>query len=402
MSWQTVSIEEITDVVTKGTTPTTLGKPFTETGINFIKAEALNGDSNLEIDGFSHIDEETHSLLRRSILKESDVLLTIAGAKIGKCGFVRVEHLPANTNQAVGIIRINPLKANPRFVYYFFKNPRTFRFIQGLNSQAAQPNINLTTLKHLDISLPSKDEQERISHTLSAYDDLIENNRRRIQLLEESARLLYREWFVHLRFPGHEHVKIIDGVPEGWERKPLNRFCKDIRNSVQPKDIPSNTPYIGLEHIPRRSITLGDWSTAEHVISNKFCFESGDILFGKIRPYFHKVGVVFMRGVTSSDAIVIRPHSTLLHSYCLMLLSSDEFVALASKTVREGSKMPRADWNFLMTTLTLLPPSSLLDAFNEPISQIVSQLQNLSLQNKQLQQARDLLLPRLMNGEITV
>jgi len=207
---------------------------------------------------------------------------------------------------------------------------------------------------------------------------------------------------VHLRFPGHEHVKIVDGVPEGWERIPLSQLCKDIRNSVQPKDIDSNTPYIGLEHIPRRSITLREWDTAENIVSNKFCFEPGDILFGKIRPYFHKVGIVFMKGVTSSDAIVIRPHDNSLHGYCLMLLSSDEFVALASKTVKEGSKMPRADWKFLMTTLTLLPPPSILDIFNEPISQIVSQLQNLSLQIKQLQQARDLLLPRLMNGEITV
>ena len=102
-------------------------------------------------------------------------------------------------------MRVRRTQANPRFVYYFFKNPQTFQMCQGMGGQAAQPNINLTVLKGITLPLPDVPRQDAIVEILSAYDDLIENNRRRIALLEEAARMLYREWFVHFRFPGHEH-----------------------------------------------------------------------------------------------------------------------------------------------------------------------------------------------------
>src|SRR4030065_342423 len=155
MSWKCLTIGDITEVVTKGTTPTTIGKPFVEQGVNYVKAEALNGDAGLDIGGFAHIDEETHQLLQRSILREDDVLVTIAGAKIGKCGYVKLEHLSANTNQAVGIVRVDKRKAVPRFVYYFFKQPATYSMIQSMGVQAAQPNLNLSSLGKILIRLPA-------------------------------------------------------------------------------------------------------------------------------------------------------------------------------------------------------------------------------------------------------
>jgi len=237
---------------------------------------------------------------------------------------------------------------------------------------------------------------------LKSYDDLIENNRRRIQLLEEAARLLYREWFVHLRFPGHEHVAIKDGVPEGWERRTLGDLCKEIRETVKPEALEPDTPYIGLEHMPRRSISLGEWGTAEQITSSKHRFHEGDILFGKIRPYFHKVGIAFVDGIASSDTIVIRPCEHDLRNFVLMTVSSDPFVAVTAQTMREGSKMPRADWKQMQAYLTPLPPSGLLDNFDRSIQAIIEQLKSLSLTNQKLAQARDLLLPRLMNGEIIV
>ena len=117
-------------------------------------------------------------------------------------------------------------------------------------------------------ALPPIDVQRRIADILSTYDDLIENNRRRIALLEEAARQLYREWFVRLRFPGHEHSAISNGVPDGWERKVLGELCEEIRDSVSPGTLEPDTPYIGLEHMPRRSIALSEWGTAEDVTSS--------------------------------------------------------------------------------------------------------------------------------------
>lgn len=225
MSWPTVAIGDISNLVTKGTTPTTMGRPFTDHGIRFVKAEALNGDTRLEQSGVAFIEEETHQMLKRSILEKDDVLITIAGAQIGRCGYVTSEDLPANTNQAVGIVRVNREKAVPRFVYYFFKQPGTFQTIQSIGGgQAAQPNLNLANLKQIALRLPSMRVQQIIASSLSAYDDLIENNRRRMALLEETARLLYRDWFVRLCFPGHEHTRITDGVPEGWAQVRVDDF----------------------------------------------------------------------------------------------------------------------------------------------------------------------------------
>lgn len=176
----------------------------------------------------------------------------------------------------------------------------------------------------------------------------------------------------------------------------------EVHESIKPDAVELNTPYIGLEHMPRRSISLSEWGKAEQVVSSKHRFLDGDILFGKIRPYFHKVGVAFIDGITSSDAIVIRPKDPTLFGIVLMTVSSDAFVALTAQTMREGSKMPRADWKQMKGYPVVLPQDSILNSFNSLIRAIVDQLKKMSLMNKKLQNTRDLLLPRLMNGVIMI
>ena len=313
---------------------------------------------------------------------------------LGEVFFISDDFWPLNTS-----LYVQDFKGNdPRFSAYFLKH-----VLAKTNSdKAAVPGVNRNDLHALAVHVTQDiNEQKAIVSVLSAYDDLIENNRRRIQLLERAARLLYREWFVHLRFPGHEHTRVVNDHPEGWKALPLSEICTDVRESVDPKTVHSDTAYIGLEHIPRRSITLHDWRNTVEVESKKFKFSGGDILFGRIRPYFHKVGFALVDGITSSDTIVIRPRGSSLYCFLLFLLSSDEFVALASKTMKEGSKMPRADWKHLLGLEFRIPPSAILDMFNTIVTPTCSQLRSLALHNRQLTQARDLLLPRLMNGELT-
>ena len=270
------------------------------------------------------------------------------------------------------------------------------------SDKAAVPGVDRNVLHELKVRAPNITTQLRIASILSTYDDLIENNHRRMALLEESARLLYREWFVRLRFPGHEHTRIVDGVPEGWERTTLGNLCKEIRELVLPDEVEPDTPYIGLEHMPRRSISLNEWGKAEQVTSGKHLFRAGEILFGKIRPYFHKVGITFVDGVASSDTIVMRPLEKKLRGLALMTVSSDEFIALTAQTMKEGSKMPRADWKQMQQYSVQLPPDGLLSSFDSVIQDIIGQLKTLSFTNQKLRAARDLLLPRLMSGEIAV
>ena len=292
-------------------------------------------------------------------------------------------------------------KADTRFIKYLFDAVLQMRF-QSFTQGAAQDNLSQAKLLSIRFPVPELSVQKKIADMLSAYDDLIENNRRRIALLEEAARLLYREWFVHFRFPGHGHVNVVDGLPKDWGRRALGDVVQLVKKSVKPSDFEEHAIHIGLEHLPRRSFTLAEWEPAEGLVSGKWRFEEGDILFCKIRPYFHKVGFTMRRGLVSSDALVWRVHDEADWPIVLCATSSDHFVAVASKTVREGSKMPRADWNVLREYVIPKPPRTLIMMFNDTTHAIAEQCKTLALHNRSLAEARDLLLPRLINGEIAV
>lgn len=342
------------------------------------------------------------------LLAEGDMLVVMTDlintAPILGGAFLIPENNRFLHNQRLGAVRISDDKRIDKEFLYFLLNSHDYRAqVRGSASGATVRHTSPTRIRDCVVRVPSDvSYQKIIGSILSSYDNLIENNRRRMALLEESARLLYREWFVRLRFPGYEHAPILDGVPHGWERKTLGDLCGEIRDMVSPEALEPNTPYIGLEHIPRRSISLNEWGTAEQVTSSKSRFKAGEIIFGKIRPYFHKVGVAFVDGVASSDAIVVRPADDTLHGLVLMTMSSDEFVAVTAQQMKEGSKMPRADWKQMKAYPVPLPPSGLLSDFNRVIQPIVSQLKTISFANQKLRTARDMLLPRLMNGEVLV
>lgn len=339
------------------------------------------------------------------VLAENDLIIAMTEqgpGLLGSAALVPQENRYLH-NQRLGLVdRIDSTVLDRRFLYLLFNTANVRAQIGASASGTKVRHTAPERIYRVKVRLPDVVTQTGIADHIFYYDDLIENNRRRMTLLEESARLLYQEWFVHLRFPGHEHVSITDGRPEGWLQKTLGDLCRDIRDAVSPEELAPEAPYIGLEHMPRRSISLSEWGTADQVSSIKNRFQAGDILFGKIRPYFHKVGVAFVDGVASSDAIVIKPKEDALHSLVLMTMSSDAFIAVTAKQMKEGSKMPRADWKQMQQYKVLQPPSSLLDEFNKQISPIVEQLQTLTFANQKLRAARDLLLPRLMSGEISV
>ncbi len=337
----------------------------------------------------------------RFSLAVGDVVVARTGATVGYAKMIRDAEESVFASYLVRF-RIDPEKAVPAFVGWLIESDLYKRYVKSRVGGAAQPNASAPVLGAFEFRLPPRSTQERIADILSAYDEAMENNRRRMALLEKAARFLYEEWFVRLRFPGREHTKIISGLPQGWQKLPLNAICPDLREAANPSDLEPATPYIGLEHIPRRSITLLEWGGAEDVTSTKLRYKAGDILFGKIRPYFHKVGFALTDGVTSSDAIVLRPTESIYHSFALLTVSSDWFVTIVSKTAKEGSKMPRADWNLMEQHSLLVPPRGILESLNDTVQPILSQLRTLAFQNQKLRAARDILLPRLMSGEVEV
>jgi restriction endonuclease S subunit len=255
-------------------------------------------------------------------------------------------------------------------------------------------------LKDEEIPCPDLPTQKKIAGILSAYDDLIENNLRRIKILEDMAQSLYREWFVQFRFPGHENVKFVDSptgkIPEGWEVKKLGDIAEDVRRGIPKGKLGQATPYVGLEHIPRKSLALDDWETVTELGSNKLTFEPGEILFGKIRPYFHKVSVAPFHGICSADTIVIRPKEPAHAALVTAVVSSEGFVAHASATAN-GAKMPRANWKVLVDYTVVDPPAELLEKFSSFFENVIFEQQVLIQKNQNLQKTRDLLLPKLLN-----
>jgi type I restriction enzyme S subunit len=264
---------------------------------------------------------------------------------------------------------------------------------------------NLTTSDLASFRIPFSEARRKIATILSTYHDLIENNTRRIKILEEMAQMLYQEWFIKFRFPGHEKVKMAESehglIPERWKQAELGDISQEVRRNVSPDTIKPNTPYFGLEHLPRKSIALSDWGKAVEVQSTKLKFYKGEILFGKIRPYFHKVGVAPVNGICSTDAIVIIPQKPEWFGVTLSCVSSDAFVSYATQT-SQGTKMPRANWDVLVKFPIILPPEPILAEFNNHIETTVDLIHKLIMKNRNLWQTRDLLLPKLISGNLDV
>ncbi len=211
-------------------------------------------------------------------------------------------------------IRINSKIANPNYVFWVLQHFHASGHMMQFNTQhTGVARFQFTVFADSEpIPLPPLEVQRKIATILSAYDRQVENNTRRIRILEEMAQTIYREWFVNFLFPGHEKARMVDSplgkIPQGWKTAVLGDIAHDVRRSVHPNEISPETPYFGLEHLPRRSITLDQWGTAADVQSTKLAFKKGEILFSR-RPYFHKVGVAPVDGVASSDAIIIIPHA---------------------------------------------------------------------------------------------
>lgn len=268
---------------------------------------------------------------------------------------------------------------------------------EKLNTGAAQAQITIENLSSYQITLPPMRTQRRIVEIVGAYDNLIQNNRRRIQLLEQAARLIYKEWFVRLRFPGHEHAKIIDGVPEGWEKRPLCEIA-DITMGQSPKSIYYNKNGNGLPF--HQGVTNFGVRFPSHetycTVQNRIA-ESGDILFSVRAP----VGRINI----TPDKIIIGRGLAAIRSNCDQ--QNFLFYALKSHFFKEdmmgGGAIFAAITKKDMYGVELVQPTErLVDLFMEHVVPMDFQIANFHKTILKLVQARDILLPKLMNGELAV
>src|SRR3989344_3937925 len=226
------------------------------------------------------------------------------------------------------------------------------------------------------------------------------------------GKALFKRWFVDFEFPnengkpykssGGEMVDSELGeMPKGWRVGKLSDIARIVTNSVRPNELTKRVPYVGLEHMPRMSLTLDSYGNNEDVGSSKYLFEKNDILFGKLRPYFHKVVVAPFSGVCSTDILVFQPNEQHLFSYLLYILYGEEFVHLASAATI-GTKMPRMSKDFALKYEILIPDDEILEKFNEIVLSCIESIQANTKNMAPCKQLRDSLLPRLMSGKLRV
>ena len=261
-------------------------------------------------------------------------------------------------------------------------------------------------LHSLDIPLPNISIQRRIADILSAYDDLIENNRKQIKLLEEAAQRLYKEWFVDLRFPGYEHTKIVDGVPEGWEKCSLGDAIEFDPKVQLTKDRVKQ--FVPMSALSTSSMVLDLNEISETVSNSGSKFQNGDTLLARITPCLENGKTAFVYGIQSSEGAVgsteyIVMRSRRLNPYMVYLHTrTDGFrqSAINSMSGSDGRQRVKADK--LQALTYLLPPATVVNQFGQFAAPIFELIFNLNEQIYGAMQARDRILPKLMSGEVEV
>lgn len=358
------------------------------------------GVGYLDLEGVQRVSKAAYDRRNiRAVPRPNDLILA-REAPAGNVGIIR-EGMEVCLGQRTVLIRPNAEKVSPLFLNYYLNVPKQRHALLSNSNGATVSHVNMPIIRNLVIGLPDRETQDRIADVLSAYDELIENNRRQIKLLEEAAQRLYKEWFIDLKFPGHETTPIVDGLPEGWRMGCLGECCALIKTISKQDERTGNELYIGLEHMPKDSICLRAHGVAADVVGNKTEFRKGDVLFGKIRPYFHKVGFAQFDGVTSTDAIVMRAVEG-KQAFLLAVASSDEFVSYATATSKTGTKMPRADWAAMKSYQVPIPSADVASRFENICESFLSAIAQCSSLIVAAREARDRLLPKLMSGEIEV
>jgi type I restriction enzyme S subunit len=371
-----------------------------EQGIPFLRSQNVR-PGHFDLESAAAITPEFHRKLKKSQLQAGDILFVRVGANRGDCCVVPKG---AGELNCANIVFARPHHPTG-FHAYFFQSELGRSLLLSASVGAAQGVINTSSVASMPVPSPSLPVQQRIAGILSAYDELIENSQRRIRILEAMARALYREWFVHFRFPGHENHPLVASslgdTPKGWQVKTLGEIAEAKRRNVSKGELDQPQPYVGLEHIPRRSLALDAWEMTADLGSNKLEFKKGEVLFGKIRPYFHKASVAPFNGLCSADTIVIRARRPEHYAFVVASVSSDAFVAHASATAN-GAKMPRANWDVLEKYEVVIPSGKVAEKFSALFADIIAQQQALIFQIQNLRTTRDLLLPRLLSGQFNI
>ena len=381
-----VTLKDITTKITKGTTPTSIGCKFEKSGINFIKSESLVDGKTIDKSKFAFISERTHERLKRSQIEENDILFSMAGMFLGKTGIATAEVVPANTNQAVAIIRVDDTKANYEYVYYYLNQKSVIHTINTTSAQSAQPNINLKQIGEIKINLPDRKKQDQIVSLLSAIDLKISNNVEINDNLEQQAAALFSSLYnrsnTEVRYT--DLIQILGG---GTPKTGETAYWNGNIAFFTPKDV--GTPYT---FITEKTITeegLSHCNSRLYPVNTVFVTARGTV--GKVGLS----GVPMAMNQSCYALVGKETHQLLVYFYTLKAV--DRLKHKASGAVFDAITTRDFDSEQIMKLSDDDAKAFLCVA--EPMFQ---EILNNSIENLRLSTLRDFLLPKLMSGEIDV
>ncbi len=408
--WQTTRLGDLCTKVTSGGTPLRSVKDYYEGGtIPWLKTGEVKKGYVWETE--EHITERGLRDSSAKLIPANSLIVAMYGDG-DTAGNVAINKIPLATNQACCNFILNAAIADYRFVYHYLKG--SYSNLVGLKLGGSQQNLNATTLKSFPINLPSLAVQQKIAAILSAYDDLIANNQRRIALLERMAEDIYREWFVRLRFPGHEQVKIEKGVPQGWSFDVASRFFTHVKGKSYGGDEltedSQHMPFITLKSFNRDG---GYRAGGLKYYSGRFkpeqVVQPGDVVMAvtdmtqnrEVVGRVARVPELGARGaVISLDVIKLVPRTvsaSFLYSY-LRLSGFGDYI----KEFANGTNVLHLKPDVVTQQKLLMPPLELQARFDQVAQPLYRQIDTLNLAITELGAARDALLPRLISGQLAV
>ncbi|GAD22286.1 restriction endonuclease subunit S [Acidovorax sp. MR-S7] len=368
-----------------------------------------------EMFAFDRIGNQPMSLIQmsdaemeKSGLADGDLLFgrrSLVEEGAGKCTIVRDPSGPLTFESSIIRVRLNQSLADPEFYFNYFRSPVGRSKIQAIVGGAAVKGIRGSDLKEIKVHLPDLSQQKAIRMVATNYDDLIATNQRRIGLLEDAARRLYREWFVHLRFPGHEAVSVVDGVPQGWAAGKAYDFIAVLSGG---------TPKTGVEHYWGGDIpffTPKDSPDSFYVLATEKVLTDMGLANCNSRLYPKDTTFITARGTVGKIALAQKPMAMNQSCYALAPKSGYDrlFLFLAIREAVEHFKQVASGGVFdaivvdtFKTIPFILPQADVTLVFGDKVRPVFEQIETLLLQNRNLAQARDLLLPKLMSGQLDV
>ena len=362
-----------------------------------VRGSGLRMVNMKEIFGYNFIDDKTPMELvpiseneRSSMLAFNDLLFarqSLVESGAGKIAIFKGNE-PTVFESHLIRCRLDLEKGFADFIYYLFKSSTGRGAVSTIVQQVAAAGIRGSDLQELTFNIPPLPEQKAIAAVLSSLDDKIDLLHRQNKTLEAMAETLFRQWF-------------IEEAKDDWEDGCLGDIVTNVKDTVSASNINEDWIYIGLEHISRRNIALTQYGYGRDVSSNKFFFKQNDILFGKLRPYFHKVCFSAIEGICSTDILVLRPKKSDFFAFSLFAFYQDDVVEFANLG-SGGTRMPRTDWNMLKSFPIALPDKNIIKRFNNLVIPSLEKITKNIIQIQTLEKLRDNLLPKLMSGEVRV